>query len=331
MAVYTLDDYAKSLDPNGKIALQIRVLSQTNSILEDIPFKEGNLDTGEQIAIETSLPGVSYVGYNEGVVPTVGSQVQLVETTGTCKAWMKIDRDLAQRGGNASAYRQSKWPKYMESMGQTFANRLFSGNQVTEPNAFNGILTRYNSTTAGNGQNVILAGGAGSDNASIVLVEWGENKVTGIYPKGSSAGLQHFDHGLVIDQNTNAVTGALNAYFFDEFKWDHGLCVADWRCIVRIANIDVSNLDGGSAADLIDLMEYAQSLLPSEEGHEAGGRRVFYMNRTIKRFLRRQYREDVTSGGGLTYENVAGKRVLMFGDTIVRVVDQLTNAETLIS
>lgn len=331
MAVYTLSDYAKSLDPNGKVAMQIRVLSQTNAILEDIPFKEGNLDTGEQVVIETSLPGATYTMLNEGVVPTVGDQVQFTETVGTVKAWMKIDRDLANRGGNAPAYRMSKWPKYMESMGQTFANRLFMGNVGSEPAAFNGILTRYNDTTAGNGSNILLAGGVGSDNASIVLVEWGDNKVCGIYPKGSTGGLQHFDHGLRLDQNTNGVTGALNAFFFDEWKWEHGLCLYDWRCIVRIANIDVSNLDGGSAADLIDLMEHAQSLLPSEEGNESTGRRVFYMNRTLKRFLRRQYREDVTSGGGLTYENVAGKRVLMFGDTIVRVVDQLTNSETLVA
>lgn len=328
MAVYTLADYYKSLDPNNRIAPQVRLLSQTNSILQDIPFKEGNLDVGEEVVVETQLPEVAYKSLNAGIVPTVGSQAQFIEQCGQAGAWMKLDRDLADRGGNAPAYRMSKAPKYVEAMGQAFANRLFYGNVASEPQAFTGIMPRYSSLSAGNGDNIIDAGGSGVDLASIVLVEWGDFKVTGVYPKGSSVGLQHFDHGIVIDQNTNGVTGALNAFYFDEWTWKHGLCVYDYRCIVRIANIDVSDLSGASAADLIDAMEHAQTLLPSEEGNEGAGKRVFYMNRTMKRHLRKQARTDVTSGGGLTYENVAGKRILMFGDTPVRVCDQLVNSES---
>lgn len=329
--VYTLADYSKSLDPKGGIGQQIKLLSQTNAVVRDIPFEEGNLDTGMQVIVETAYPDVVYKMLNAGVVPSVGSQAQFNEQCGMAVSWMKLDRDLANRGGNGPAYRMSKWPKYMASMAQTYANRLFYGNVVSEPAAFTGIMPRYSSLSAGNAQNVIDAGGTGSDNTSIVLVEWGDQKVVGIYPKGTKVGLQHFDHGLQIDQNTNGVPGALNNFFFDEWQWFHGLCVYDWRCIGRIANIGVSDLLGNEAAqaNLIDQLEHAVSLLPSTEDDETpGGKRVIYMNRTIARFLRKQTREEVGAGGGLTYENVNGKRILMFGDVPVRIVDQLVNTES---
>ena len=42
------------------------------------------------------------------------------------------------------------------------------------PEEFTGLSVRYSDTTAVNGDNVLLAGGAGADNASIWLVAWGE-------------------------------------------------------------------------------------------------------------------------------------------------------------
>ena len=47
----TLMDWAKRLDPNGKAALIVEPLSQTNEILTDMMFKEGNLPVGEIVTI----------------------------------------------------------------------------------------------------------------------------------------------------------------------------------------------------------------------------------------------------------------------------------------
>ena len=46
------------------------------------------------------------------------------------------------------------------------------------------------------------------------------------------------------------------------FQWDVGLSVRDWRSVVRIANIDVSDLskDASTGANLIDLLDEALSL-----------------------------------------------------------------------
>mgnify|MGYP003660329418 CR=1 FL=1 len=44
--VLTLNDWAKRQDPKGKTAVIVEMLSQTNEILTDMMFKEGNLPTG---------------------------------------------------------------------------------------------------------------------------------------------------------------------------------------------------------------------------------------------------------------------------------------------
>lgn len=318
----TLSDWKKSLDPNGQIARFIDLLSQSNEIILDAPFMEGNLEVGHQITALTGLPDVAYRMLNAGIPGSKATTAQYIEQTGMLEGYSRVDKDLAALGGNVNAFRMSKAKPFIEAMNQAFANRLFYGNVGTEPQAFTGLAPRYSSLTAGNAQNIIDAGGTGSDNASIWYVRWDPETVSCIFPKGSTRGLIHEDLREQLIENTNGVTGSLSIQLVDHWQWKHGLSLADWRFCVRIANIDVSNLSGGSAADLIDHMEHAIELIPNEMGRGA-----FYMNRTIRRFLRKQARADVSAGGGLTYENFDGKRILMFGDTPVRKCDQLVNTE----
>ena len=51
----TLADWAKRLNPNGSIPVIAELLSQTNAILEDAVFQEGNLPTGHRVMIRTGL------------------------------------------------------------------------------------------------------------------------------------------------------------------------------------------------------------------------------------------------------------------------------------
>ena len=56
--VLTLADWAKRLDPEGKVPVVAELLSQRNAILEDAVFQEGNLPTGHRVVIRTGLPTV---------------------------------------------------------------------------------------------------------------------------------------------------------------------------------------------------------------------------------------------------------------------------------
>jgi hypothetical protein len=56
----TLADAAKRKDPSGKTAKIVELLSQTNEILNDMMFMEGNLPTGHRVTVRTGLPTAYY-------------------------------------------------------------------------------------------------------------------------------------------------------------------------------------------------------------------------------------------------------------------------------
>ena len=75
----TLADWAKEMDPDGNVAVVAELLSQTNEILMDCQFREGNLVTGEQATVRTGLPDVYYRALNEPIAPSKSTSVQITE------------------------------------------------------------------------------------------------------------------------------------------------------------------------------------------------------------------------------------------------------------
>lgn len=323
----TLMDVAKAKDPNGQIAKVVEILSETNEVLEDMVFIEGNLETGHRSTIRTGLPVPTWRKLYGGVQPTKGTTAQVTDNTGMLEAYAEIDKELADLANNAQAYRMIQDRAHIEGMNIEMADTLFYGNEGTEPEAFTGLSPRYNDNSGpANADNIILGGGSGADNSSVWLVVWGEGKVHGIYPKGSKAGISVEDKGQVTIEDIDGNGGRMEAYR-THYIWKSGLVVADWRYCVRIANIDNSDLtkNAASGADLVDLMTQALELVPSL----TGGRPAFYMNRTCRSFLRRQIKNS--NNVQITMDQVAGKRVLAFDEVPVRRCDALTSGEATIS
>jgi hypothetical protein len=322
-AALTLADWAKRLDPDGRVPDIVELLSQTNEILADMLWREGNLPTGHRTTVRTGLPTVAWRLINNGITPSKSTTAQIDEQCGMLEAWCEVDKDLAILNGNVGAFRLSEARAFLEAMNQEMASTLFYGNSGAAPEEFTGLAPRYSSTTAGNGSNVILAGGVQSDNTSAWLVAWDAETVSGIFPKGSKAGLIHEDYGEVTVETTAGIGGQRMRALQERWQWKAGIALKDWRFVARIANIDISSID---TTELIDFMEQAEETIPNQMG-----KRVWYMNRRVRRALRKRYREDVTSGGGLTYDNAGGMPVLRFGTTPVRIVDALVNTEALVS
>lgn len=294
----TLLEWAKTLDPNGQVAKIIEILNQQNAILTDIPFKEGNLPTGERTTIRTGLPTVTWRLLNQAVATSKGSTAQVDEAVGMLEAWLEIDKDIVKLNGNSSAFVMSQAMPFFEAMNQEMSSTLFYGNSGTAPEEFLGLAPRYSSTSAANGQNIISAGGSGADNSSVWLIGWGENSCFGIFPKGSQAGLMHEDLGEVTIQGTTGIAGTrLRAYQY-HWQWKAGLCLKDWRFAVRIPNIDLSDLltlgttQATTAATFLPkLMARAIDRLPSL----GMIRPVFYANRTVMSNLRVAAMEKASS------------------------------------
>lgn len=327
-SVLTLADWAKRVDPDGKVPSIVELLSQSNEILADMLWKEGNLPTGERTTVRTSLPSVGFRLLNQGVTPSKSTTAQIDEACGIMEAFSEVDKDLAELNGNSASFRLSEAQAFLEAMNQKMASTLFYGNSGVNPEEFSGFANRYSSLSGNTASSVITGGGSGSDNSSIYLVGWGAQSVHGIFPKGSKAGLIHEDLGLTTVETTAGIAGQRMRAYLDHFQWKCGLALKDWRFVVRIPNIDISNLVAkSSAADLPELMIKATHRIPNL----AACKPVFYMNRTCFQMLDIQRRDDVLSGGQLMYEVVDGKRIPMFRGIPVRIVDALLETEATVS
>jgi len=322
--VLTLADWAKRLDPDGKVPTIVELLSQTNEILADEMFMMGNLPTGNRCTIRTGLPSAYWRLLNQGVPPSKSETAQVDEHCGSLEAWSEVDKELAELSGNTGAFRLSEAQAFIEAMNQEQASTLFYGKAGLNPEQFNGLSVRYSDKSAANAQNIVDGGGTGSDNSSIWLVVWGGMSCYGIFPKGSKAGLEHEDLGLETIETTAGIAGNRMRGYRDRFVWKNGLVVKDWRYAVRIPNIDISNLVAkSSAADLIELMIKAVHRVPNLRV----GKPVFYMNRTVFQMLDIQRRDDVVAGGGLSYQTVDGVITPMFRGIPVRTCDALLETE----
>lgn len=323
--VLTLSDWAKRLDPDGKVPTIVELLSQSNDILTDMLWKEGNLPTGERVTVRNALPTVYWRLLNQGVTPSKSGTAQVDEQCGMLEAWSEVDKDLAELNGNLGSFRLSEAQPFLEAMNQEMSGTLFYGS-AANPEEFIGLAPRYSDLGSGspaNAQNIIDAGGTGSDNCSIWLVGWGPNTCYGVFPKGSKAGIMHEDLGLVTVETTAGIAGSRMRAYQDHWQWKAGVVVKDWRYVVRAANIDVSNLVAESSnADLVKTMIKMVHRIPNLRMC----RPVFYMNRTAFEFLDVQ-RYNKVAGAGMTYSEVDGVVRPNFRGIPIGIADQLTEAE----
>ncbi|CAB4120818.1 major capsid protein [uncultured Caudovirales phage] len=330
----TLADWAKRLDPDGKVPAVAELLTQTNEILEDAVFIEGNLPTGHRVTIRTGLPNVYYRMINQGVPTSKSTTTQVDEACGILEARSHIDVELAKLNGNSAAFRMSEDEAFIEAMNQTMAGAMFYGNPGTDPRQFLGLQPRYSSSSAVNGANVLKAGGAGSVNTSIYLIVWNDSTVFCPFPKGSAAGLMHQDLGeeSVPDANGNFFQALRTLY-----QWKNGLVVKDWRYVVRICNIDTTDLTGQSgtqataaATNIINLMSRALDRVPQL----SRGRAAFYANRTVYSMLRvaalNKSFNVLAIEDGLTQFGTPQKLTTFLGVPL-RKVDQILNTEATVS
>jgi len=327
----TLLDFARRQDNQGNIVSDlIEQLHEDNEILTDMVVLEANGTTSHLTTVRTGLPSVAWRLLNYGVAKGKSQTKQVTDSMGMLEAYAEVDKDLADLNGNTAMWRMQEDAAYLEAMNQEMASTLFYGDTDSAPAEFIGLTPRFSSYGTDSTQssyNVIHGGGTGSDNTSIWLVVWGPTTCHGIYPKGSQAGFRVQDLG---EQTLEDGSGNQFQGYRTHYQWKLGLTVRNWEYVVRIANIDVSELgdageSGFDGAPLYNLMIKAYHKIRSW----GRGRAAFYCNNEVLTALDLIASND--SKLALKHEELDGMPVIMFRGIPIRRCDQILNTEAAVS
>lgn len=316
----SLADLYKQQEGGMVTSTIIEMLNELNPILQDMIVTECNQGATNLSTIRTGLPSATWRELYQGVQPSKSTNKQVTDATGQLEAWSEVDSKLVDLSGNAAQFKMNESMAFIEAMSQEMSSTLFYGSAANE---FTGLAPRFNDLSAENKDQIIDAGGTGSDNASIWMVVWGERTVQALYPKGSQAGLMMQDIGRETKTNTD---GSLYQVDRAKFNWDLGLTVKDWRYVSRVANIDVSAMQAGSV-DLYEFLRKAYYAL--YQRRIAGGNAVIYCNTDVLEALDALATNNGTTDNfvRLTRTEVEGQEVLAYRGIPIREVDALLNTE----
>jgi hypothetical protein len=330
-------DMMKTMDPGGNLVPIAEVLNATLEIMDDMVWKEGNLTTGHMHSVRTGLPTVTWGQLYKGVLPSKATTAQVTDSTGFLEALSLADKRMVDMHSDPMGYRAQYDRPFVEAMGQEFTRVLFKGT-AADTDKFIGLDARFNLTTAGNGENIVIptnAGGEDTDITSIWLIGWSDRTVFGIVPRNSKMGLQQQDSGIQWIED-GITTGARYQAYQTYFRWDCGLAVPDWRYVVRGANVDIGELtdDAATGVNLPSLMSDMIERLPSDAFGTT--RLAFYMNRQLIGKLRKQLMNKIVNST-LTWDLVgpagalSARRKMHFDGIPVNRVDTLIADETVVA
>lgn len=323
----TLLDFISQSGVDGDIKKATELLARRNDIIQVIPWMEANRETGHQSVQRTALPTVSYAKWNEGTAASKPTFRQIMDTVAKIEGISNVDERELKVNNWKEGYRFNRDKAFVESFNQQFASDFFYSDSSVVPEKFDGMAIRYGAATQTRdtyGYYLIDGGGVGSDNTSIWLIGFGDDATMGVYGKGMSAGLSSEDMG-----RQRVLDASSNPYYVWETKWtwDVGLKVADPATSGRIANIDVSLLQGGAG---IDIDDYMIRLMHLVERRDMAAKQAFVVNRSMHSFLHRQ--ANSSSGRRWTVsKDQFGKPVVEFLGIQILVNDALLNTEALVT
>lgn len=328
----SLADVQKRQNPKGGVGDILEIMNQANTPAKDAMFLPCNKGTTHLNTIRTGLPSLAWGELYKGVPQSKSSTQQVEDVTGFVEASCQVDQRLLELyGDNGAALRRSEAMPFLEAMMQECATSLFYHSHKTDPKKPTGLAARMGElATSGAGNQIVDAGGTGSDNTSIWFVTWGSDAVHGIYPANAPAGLQQKNRG-----EQRVTDGNGDPYFVEQedFSWHIGWVLRDYRRVSRIANIDVSDLQGGSV-DIYKWMRKAYYKLHNRrignvDGQHGLGRTMIYCNRDVLEAL------DAAGTNAGASDNfvrlrpmeLQGEEVLSYRGMPIRETDALLNTE----
>lgn len=339
-------DYLRSLGPDG-VSIEadiVEILATLTPILHDAISIEANNGTGHLHSVRDSLPEVTWGRLYKGVKPSKSGRSQVTDTTGFVEGLSSIDTRLVDiAGAKGDALRLSEARGFLQAMALEAERGIFYADAISRPEQFKGIAARTNVIGSGAfGNQIIDGGGVGADNTSIFFVTWSEDYNFLIHPQNTKAGISREDKG---EQRITDADGGVYYVLEEMFRWYLGFASKDPRGLVRIANIDVSDVQAGTV-DLYALLRKAYYKLHTRRAGNyknpdgssianaaASGRTAIYMNKDMLEAL-----DALATNAGstdnfvrLTTAEVDGKEVMSYRGMPIRETDGILNTEEMVA
>lgn len=277
----TLLDVTKRMTPDGGIDDVVELLRKKKMILQDAVWLESNLPTGHRSTQRTGLPAPSWRKINQVGTYGKSTTAQITDTIGMLDQWAQVDVKAAGLNGNSEAWRFSEEAPFIDAMGDEIVDTMFNGNENTEPEAFTGFGPRYNDNSGPeNAENILVDSSSDTDACSAWLIDWSIQRVCMLYPKGTLAGLQRYDYGVVVAESHGGSTGPIRVYR-SQYCWDAGLHVRDWRGVGRYQlDLDDVVASGATGPVISDQLRKLIRRVAGDSG-DVGARAGIYCNRAF--------------------------------------------------
>jgi hypothetical protein len=311
-----LVEVVKRHDPNGNLATIAEVLAQTNEIVADAVWKEGNDIFSNKTVRRSSLPTGTWRKLNRGVAAESSDTVELIDTIGILESRAENDVEIINAFSNPQQARMDESMAFIEGLSQEMAATMIYGNATLAPEEFTGLAPRLDALAATAN---VIGGGGSTTLTSIYVVTWGPNSVFMAYPRNTTAGLQHEDLG--IGDALDASSNKFRAYI-DRFVWRAGMVVKNPKCIARYANLEptgtTTTFDEDELIRLINRMVVGPGTRIYASTNMLTQMQIRLKDKSNVYFTR----EQGLDGGG---------PVLRFQGIPVRKVEQILDTETVIS
>ena len=332
LGYYTLMDVVNqytSLDAKASYIWAANVLARKCPLIRMLPMVASNQIMSNIDSRVSYLPTPGTRRFNEGVALSAAHTTPLTDPIAMVEDYSQVDKALWKIQNDPNTWRQGQDKLKVEALTQKIEDLLFYGNLSTDPGGFNGLAVRFATLDrAPNGDStwpvhVLGQGGTGSDTASVWILELGEEKVYGLYPKNLPGGLLVEDLG---EDTVNTNTLASPKYYQalrTHFAWYLGIGVKDERCVQRIANIEVTG-----ASNTFD-EDNAIRLLNRLPGGGSAPGTVMLVSSSVKEYL--DIRAKDKTNVHYMPDEVWGGNITMFRGVPVYKAEMLDETETAIT
>lgn len=316
----TFRDIQSGRTPNGFVDRDIvEMMAQENPVLQDVLWKQCNKGREDFVTIRTGMPEAVVRAFYEGWKGSKSSKRQVTNACCRVSTGIEFDWALYSADKDKAAFLSDEQRAHSSVVGDKVASLLFYGTTEGDPKGINGFGRTFGQFGAVTGSGMVTddklaafyclnagkpaeAGSSASTIArrSIFLVGWGARSAHGIYPEGSSAGIEI---GQLTDQFVDDGAGGRLKMGLQEMNWSAGLNIRDFRFCGRVANINI--MSDPSDANTPDVSLLLRRLVSRVKTNGATQR--LYMSRLTFEHVALQF-ERKTQGNAVKYADLEQKK-----------------------